>query len=80
MHGLHRRVVELALPCQIKDFINALLLLFRVVFAPLADPEAVEADVLENEKWCRKRHGLLGHGAVGDDVRALRELFGHVVH
>lgn len=74
---LHRGVPELALPDEAENLVDGALLALAVGVGPAAEPEALEAQVPEDQEAGGQHDGLLGHGAVGDEGAALAEALGH---
>lgn len=79
LHSLHRNILKLALPRQVQNLMHASILLLWVLITPSANPESIEADVLEDEQTHWQTDRLLRHGTVGNHRRACCEVLGHVV-
>lgn len=76
-HLDHGGVRELALPYQAQYVVHGLLLGGGVAVGPAAQPEAEEAQVLEDEAGGGQLDGLAGHAAVGHQGAAAAEHAGH---
>lgn len=70
-------VAKLAVADEAENLVDGPGLVGRVAVGPAAEPEADEADVLEDEQAGGQGDGLARHAAVGDEAGAGAEALGH---